>query len=100
MHALLIVDNSMEEKYFFTKKGPKYKNKNRNTRATRNGYWKVIDGSEIHLFPPSNVNLGMMMIKGVKKTLVYHFSNNVPSDWFMHEYSLVYNKVSCIILFS
>ncbi|KAL2935567.1 NAC domain-containing protein 83 [Bienertia sinuspersici] len=92
-------DSAKEEKYVFTKKGAKYMNKNQNHRRTNNGYWKVINGSEKHIFPSSNLNLGnmMMMMKGVKKTLAYHFSNNAPTDWLMHEYSLAnmnYNATS------
>ncbi|CAO2818310.1 unnamed protein product [Amaranthus hypochondriacus] len=84
--------DSMEEKYVFTKKETKYKNKSQYKRATRSGYWDIINGSEKHMFPPPNTNLGRMIMKGIKKTWVFHFgrspNNQHPTHWFMHEYSL------------
>lgn len=84
--------DSIEERYVFTKKGSKYKNGNQHSRATNSGYWEET-GSEIHIFPPPSQNLGVMTtMKGVKKSLVFHVGkspNSSPTDWFMHEYSLV-----------
>lgn len=96
-----VTGDSKEERYVFTKRGAKHKNGDRNhtraTKATNSGYWEET-GSEEHMSPPPNQNLGMP-IKGVKKTLVFNIGKSPnytsPTDWFMHEYSLVY-KVSFI----
>nr|ANV19798.1 NAC6 [Haloxylon ammodendron] len=80
--------DSMEEKYVFTQKVEKHRRRNQYNKATHSGYWKVITSSEEHIFPPSNLNL--LGVYGLKRTLVYHFLNNGPTDWIMHEYSLAY----------
>lgn len=83
------VGESMEDRYFFTKKGAKYISGNNKYRTANNGCWEV-SGSEEHISPPPNQNLDMMM--GIKKTLVFKirkFPNNCRrTDWLMHEYSL------------
>ncbi|XP_021775743.1 NAC domain-containing protein 41-like [Chenopodium quinoa] len=89
--------DSMEERYVFTKKGGRHKKRNQNnrsSRATNSGYWEDT-GSEMHISPPPSQNFETMIITGIKKTLVYHMGrapNGSPTDWYMNEYSLVYNN--------
>lgn len=80
-----------QEWYFFTPRDRKYPNGARPNRAATSGYWKATGTDK-----PVLSAVGHQKV-GVKKALVFYGGKppkGVKTNWIMHEYRLIENKVS------
>ncbi|XP_052182969.1 NAC domain-containing protein 83-like isoform X2 [Diospyros lotus] len=84
-------DDEEQDRYFFTKKEPKYGNGNRSNRTTGSGYWKA-SGTDKRITSSKARD-----IMGMRKTLVFHRGkppHGSRTDWIIHEYRLVNSATS------
>lgn len=80
-----------QEWYFFSPRDRKYPNGARPNRAATSGYWKATGTDK-----PVLSSVGDQKV-GVKKALVFYGGKppkGVKTNWIMHEYRLIENKVS------
>ncbi|OAY54939.1 NAC transcription factor 56 [Manihot esculenta] len=80
-----------QEWYFFSPRDRKYPNGVRPNRAATSGYWKATGTDK-----PVLTSGGTQKV-GVKKALVFYGGKppkGIKTNWIMHEYRLVDNKVS------
>ncbi|XP_048130161.1 NAC transcription factor 56 [Rhodamnia argentea] len=80
-----------QEWYFFSPRDRKYPNGARPNRAATSGYWKATGTDKPVLSAVGNQKVG------VKKALVFYGGKppkGLKTNWIMHEYRLIENKVS------
>ncbi|KAL0743556.1 hypothetical protein Bca4012_085069 [Brassica carinata] len=80
-----------QEWYFFSPRDRKYPNGARPNRAATSGYWKATGTDKPVLASDGNQKVG------VKKALVFYSGKppkGIKSDWIMHEYRLIDNKLN------